>query len=292
MLLSRAAKVNPVQCYVGSGTLRLMDASFEFETLRRETASWWYIARRKLLREAVTHAVQDKREACVLDFGCSAQLDAYEALNIRPVNTHSSLAVLAFQQIEGGSNLICTSSEEIGLTSNSFDAIVVGDILQTVPDDRSALRELRRVLKDGGLLCLTVPAYPLLWGEKDEAQGHQRRYTATELRRKLNNAGFEVSRVSYLVASGFLPAVIERIGRNIFSRSIERPRASARQLKWANAAMVFLLDCERHLIRYINLPFGTRVVCWARKPAAVTERVTVPAWERQWSRRPLPQGMS
>ncbi len=269
-----------------------MDAPFEFEALRRERSSWWHIARRKLLREAVAQAVQDKRETRVLDFGCGADLDACESSNVRTANSHSALAVLAFQQIEGSRNLICTSPEELGFTSSSFDAVVAGDILQTVPDDRAFLRELRRVLKDGGLLCLTVPAYPSLWGEKDEAQGHQRRYTASELRRKLNNSGFEVSRVSYLVASGFLPAFIERIARNIFSRSIERYRYSARQLRWANSAMVLLLDCERLLIRYINLPFGTRVVCWARKPAAVTERVTVPAWERQWSRPPLPQGMS
>jgi len=269
-----------------------MDASFEFEALRRETASWWYIARLKLLREAVAHTVHDKREARVLDFGCSAQLEACDSPGIRAVNAHNSLSTLAFRQIEGSGNLICTASEELGLGSGSFDAVLAGDILQTVADDRIALRELRRVLKDGGVLCLTVPAYPSLWGEKDEARGHQRRYTASELRRKLNNSGFEVSRVSYLVASGFLPAVIERIGRNIFSRSIERYRPSARQLKWANAAMVLLLDCERHLIRYINLPFGTRLVCWARKPAMAAERVTVPAWERQWSRPPLPQGMS
>ena len=58
----------------------------------------------------------------------------------------------------------------------------------------------------------------------------------------------------------------------------------------ANAAMVALLDGERHLLHYINLPFGTRVVCWALKPALVTETVTVPAWERQWAQRPLAQG--
>src|SRR5450755_2372713 len=190
--------------------------------MRREASSWWHIARRKLLREAIAQAVHDKREARALDFGCTAQLDACEFGNLHAVNAHTLLAVLAFQQIEGARNLICTGSEELGLASNSFDAIVAGDILQTLPDDRAALREMRRVLKDGGLLCLTVPAYPSLWGEKDEAHGHQRRYTASELRRKLNNSGFEVSRVSYLVASGFLPAVIERIGRNIFSRSIER----------------------------------------------------------------------
>ena len=264
-----------------------MDAPIEFEALRRETASWWYIARRKLFREAVAHAVRDKREARVLDLGCTAELGSMDGPHLRVLNTHSSLPVLAFHQIQGLSDLICTNPEELGLASNSFDAIVAGDMLQTVPDDLAALREMRRVLKDGSMLCLTVPAYPSLWGEKDEAYGHRRRYTATELRRKLNNAGFEVTRVSYLVASGFFPAMIERLGKNIFTKSIDRSRALSRS---SNAGMVMLLDVERQLIRYINLPFGTRVVCWARKPAVVTERVTVPLWERQWARRPLPQG--
>ncbi len=269
-----------------------MDASFEFEALRRETCSWWYVARRKLLRRAVAQAVHDNRAPRVLDFGCCAQLEACESPNLRCVNAHSSLEVLAFRQIEGSSDLICTSSEDLGLTSNSFDAIVAGDILQMVSDDRAALRELRRILKDGGLLCLTVPAYAFLWGEEDEARGHQRRYTASELRRKLNNCGFEISRVSYLVATGFLPAILGRTLKDLFRKSAaSRPRPES-ESRFTNAAMGLLLDCERHLIRYINLPFGTRVVCWARKPALVAERVIVPAWERQWSRPPLPQGMS
>ena len=73
-----------------------------------------------------------------------------------------------------------------------------------------------------------------------------------------------MTRVSYLVASGFFPAMIERVGKNIFTKSIDHRRPLPRT---GSAAMVFLLDVERQLIRYINLPFGTRVVCWARKPA-------------------------
>ena len=267
-----------------------MDAQFEFEALRRETTSWWYIARRKLFREAVGQALRDKREARVLDLGCAAELAFPEVPHIRSLGVHPALAVVAFQQIQGFGDLMCTSLEELGLMSNSFDVIVAGDILQTVGDDVLALREMRRVLKDGAMLCLTVPAYPSLWGEKDEASGHRRRYTATELRRKLNNAGFEVTRVSYLVACGFFPALIERIGKNIFTKSIDRNRHSLARAN--SSAMVLLLDIERQFIRYINLPFGTRVVCWARKPALVAERVTVPVWERQWAARPLPQGSS
>jgi SAM-dependent methyltransferase len=268
-----------------------MDTQLEFEALRRESSSWWHIARRKLLRDAVVQAIRDKREARILDFGCTAQLEFSDSPYLRVLNAHSSLPVLAFQQIEGWKNLVCTSPEELALASNSFDAVVAGDILQSLPDDLIALRELRRVLKDGGSLCLTVPAYPFLWGEDDEARGHQRRYTASELRRKLNNCGFEISRVSYLVAVGFLPSILERMGKNIFKKSIALRRTSAETPAWANTGMALLLDCERQLIRYINLPFGTRLICWARKPALVAERVTVPAWEQQWARPPLPQGM-
>jgi SAM-dependent methyltransferase len=268
-----------------------MVAQPEFETLRRESSSWWYIARRKLLREAVAQAMRGKLEGWVLDLGGAAQLEISNSDCIRTVNAHSSLAVLAFHQIEGSRNLVCSSPEDLGFVSNSFDAVVAGDILQMVPDDRKALRELRRVLKDGGLLCLTVPAFPFLWGEDDETYGHQRRYTASELRRKLNNCGFEISRVSYLVATGFLPSIVGRTFKDLLQKSTPHP-ISDRDSRLANAAMVTLLDFERHLIRYINLPFGTRVVCWARKPSLVAERVTVPAWERQWSSPPLPQGMT
>jgi SAM-dependent methyltransferase len=267
-----------------------MESQLEFEALRRETSSWWYVARRKLLREATAQALRDKREARVLDFGASADLDLLDAPGIRALNAHSSLPHLAFRQIHGNQRLVCTAPEELAFCSNCFDAVVAGDVLQTFSDDVAALRELRRVLKDGATLCLTVPAYPSLWGEKDEARGHRRRYTGSELRRKLNNAGFEVTRVSYVVAVGFFPAVIERVAKAIFSKTITH-KETDRPAKWADAAMIALLDCERLLIRYINLPFGTRVICWARKPAIVAERVTVPAWERQWARAPLPQGM-
>ena len=205
-------------------------------------------------------------------------------------NAHNELPALAFRQIEGGRDLICTSPEELSFTSNAFDAVVAGDILQTVPDDLFALREMRRVLKDGGVLCLTVPAYPILWGER------MRRAAIAGATPRPNYAGSSTTAASRfracrtLVASGFVPAVCERIGKNIFSKTIAHYRHDAQPSKLGNAAMLMLLDCERFLIRYINLPVGTRVVCWARKPAIVAERVTVPAWERQWSRPPLPQG--
>ena len=232
----------------------------------------------------LVQAVRSKREARILDFGCTAQLEVSDSPYLRVLNAHSSLPVLAFHQLEGGQNLICTRPKNLG-SRRTLRCRCCRRHLQCLPDDQTALRELRRVLKDGGSLCLTVPAYPWLWGEDDEARGHQRRYTASELRHKLNNCGFEISRVSYLVAVGFLPSIIERVGKNIFKKSVGTAGGGPNSVV-GECRMVLILDCERQLIRFINLPFGTRLVCWARKPTFVAERVMVPPWERQWSRRP------
>ena len=267
-----------------------MDAYSEFDDLRRDSESWWYTTRRTLLREATVQALHGKREARVLDVGCTAQLEFDDAALYRVCNLHGSLKRLAFRQMEGDTSLVCSRIEELGLASNAFDAIVAGDVLQSCADDLAALREMRRVLKDGGLLCLTVPAYSFLWGEDDEARGHQRRYTVSELRRKVNTCGFQVHRASYFVASAFVPLVLGRAAKNMFDKSITRHQHSPHPSRVANATMSALANGERHLMHYINLPFGTRVVCWALKPAMVTETVTVPAWERKWATRPLAQG--
>lgn len=267
-----------------------MEAPSEFDDLRRDSESWWYISRRKLLREAVSQALHGKREARVLDLGCTAQLDFEDPALLRACNVSPSLKTLAFRQMEGDTNLVCSRLEALALPSNSFDAVLAGDVLQSCTDEMAALREMRRVLKDGGLLCLTVPAYSFLWGEDDEARGHQRRYTISDLRRKVNTCGFHVHRASYFVASAFLPMAVGRIAKDIFHKSIASHEHYPRPSRFGNAAMSAVLGGERHLMHLINLPFGTRVVCWALKPALVTEAVTVPAWERKWARSPLAQG--
>jgi SAM-dependent methyltransferase len=202
------------------------------------------------------------------------------------VNQHSRLPDAAFQQLHGATNLVCSSPDELAFASNSFDIIVAGDFLQSVADDRTALRELLRVLKDGGRLCLTVPAYAFLWSEEDERRGHFRRYRTSELRRKLTTCGFEVQRASYFVTAPFFPVVMLRLAESIFRTSITTNGQPTKRTRIANAAMKLLLDGERQTLHHINLPFGTTVVCWARKPPLEAERLTVPVWERQWAAPP------
>ncbi len=263
-----------------------MDTPRDFDRCEQEMSSWWYLARRSLLREFVSESLDGKREARILDVGGTAELDFEKPSLFRVVNQHSRLREAAFQQLHGATSLVCTAPDELAFASNSFDLIVAGDFLQSVPDDRVALRELLRVLKDGGLLCLTVPAYAFLWNEQDERRGTFRRYRTSELRRKLTTCGFQVERASYFVTALFLPLVMLRLAQSILRTSIPSSSQTTQGIRIANTAMRLLLDGERRTLRHINLPFGAKVVCWAQKPPLVAERITVPAWERQWAAAP------
>jgi len=263
-----------------------MDAQLDFTQFEQDSASWWYVARRNLLREVAQQTLRNKREARVLDLGGAAELDLDQPSPFQVINQQSTLSSAAFHQWQRRTNLVCSSIDELAFASNSFDLIIAGDFLQSVEDDHAALRGLLRVLKDGGLLFLTVPAYSFLWSEEDERRGNCRRYRTSELRSKLTTCGFEVQRASYFVATTFVPSTLARMAKSIVHTSNAEDRGSTKRARLANAAMISLLDFERRLLHYINLPFGTTVVCWARKPALVAERITVPAWDRQWVSSP------
>ena len=126
-----------------------------------------------------------------------------------------------------------------GFAPGSFDTVTCARLLEHLRDDEAALRAMRAVLAPGGRVVLIVPALPALYGTIDRAIGQHRRYTRTELVRKLRGAGLAVEHVSYFnvlgVAGWFLNARI--LGR----RTV--PGLQAR----LNDRLVPLLRLERRL---------------------------------------------
>jgi len=81
-------------------------------------------------------------------------------------------------------------AEELSLADRSTDSVVLAEVLEHLPDDCQGLSEAHRVLRDNGLLFITVPANPALWTSVDEKAGHYRRYTSEQLAQILENRGF------------------------------------------------------------------------------------------------------
>jgi SAM-dependent methyltransferase len=67
-------------------------------------------------------------------------------------------------------------------------------VLEHIEDDRSALVEVVRLLRPGGIVAVSVPANPAYFGPSDEWAGHVRRYTRAGLLAVAESAGVKVER--------------------------------------------------------------------------------------------------
>ncbi len=80
----------------------------------------------------------------------------------------------------------------------TFDRVIASEVLEHIPDDSAAMRELARVLRPGGTMAVTVPRClpeAVNWALSDEYHdtpgGHVRIYRRSTLERRLAMAGLE-----------------------------------------------------------------------------------------------------
>ena len=104
--------------------------------------------------------------------------------------------------------------------NGAFDGVTSGETLEHLEGDADAAKEIHRVLRDGGLCVITVPALMSLWSTSDDYYGHLRRYTSQSLRALFQSAGMEVRKARYW---GFPTALAYDIA---FLRRMNRRRAA------------------------------------------------------------------
>jgi glycosyltransferase involved in cell wall biosynthesis len=73
-----------------------------------------------------------------------------------------------------------------------FDTVLMINVLEHVPDEQTALRNIRSVLLPEGRAVILVPQHPALYGTLDRVLDHRERYTRESLQQGLESAGFEV----------------------------------------------------------------------------------------------------
>lgn len=153
------------------------------------------------------------------------------------------------------------------LPDQSVDVLIMLNVLEHIEDDVGALNNAFRLLKPGGSLVIEVPAGPKLYDAYDAQLHHFRRYSATELKHKLNNTGFEVKRLSHL---GFLlyPAFVVVKLLNKWSSAKKKTTVVRDQAASTSGSPLVKLamKLESNYLSNLHLPFGIRVLAIARRP--------------------------
>jgi SAM-dependent methyltransferase len=177
-----------------------------------------------------------------------------------------SPAALNFSRGRGHARLVAADLTALPFRDATFDVVTALDVIEHIADDAAALGEIARVLRPGGILVATVPAYRFLWGPHDVALHHRRRYRGGEFRARVARAGLVVERQTYLLAALFPLAAAMRLAR----RGQAVPEGGSQALlprvpAWLNRALIRFQAMELAVARRISLPFGLTILTVGRK---------------------------
>jgi SAM-dependent methyltransferase len=152
------------------------------------------------------------------------------------------------------------------------DAVVSANLLEHVPDDVGALREMRRALRPGGRAAIVVPAGPSTYDYYDRFLGHERRYARGELAGKAREAGLRVvgdHHLGALLYPAFWAVKRRNRRRHPDPGPEEMQRLVERDIARTTSSRLGARLCavERGLLaRRISLPFGIRSFVIAERP--------------------------
>lgn len=242
----------------------------EYQTLYElEDSYWWFVGRRQLVSVLIEAWVPHDQVGPILDVGCGTGGNlAFLAGWGRENGLDLSPLALEFAKRRSLPRLAQASGLVLPYQSNIFGLVTAFDVLyhRWVTNDQEVIRECFRVLRPGGWLLVMDSALPSLWSHHDELFYARQRYTLDELRQLVDNAGFQLRKLTY-ANTLLLPMVLASrwLGRwfSPFSHMEMRPLHS-----WLNRALTGILGLEASWLRRRNFPIGSSGVCLAHKPSS------------------------
>jgi SAM-dependent methyltransferase len=175
-----------------------------------------------------------------------------------------------------GHMVVQAEGSAIVFPDSSFELVTALDVIEHCQDDVAVLAECARVLKPGGLLAITVPAFPWLWSDNDIINGHERRYKPKELAARLNGAGLVVRKLtcnnlSVLALAAALIFLRRLRGRKL-ALSTPSTDEDAYQVEMQsvhpalNAVLTALGLAEARVLRHVSFAAGTGLIAVAQRP--------------------------
>ena len=132
--------------------------------------------------------------------------------------------------------------------------------------------DMMAMLRPGGTLLITVPAFMLLWDEHDVINQHHRRYTRKRLQKQLAPHG-QLMRMQHLFASLMAPKLALKLANRWRRRKIPQHRIPGTTTSKLMARICLL---EYRFAAWARLP-GTSLLAVMRKPMDAADELEVVA---------------
>lgn len=234
--------------------------SHYIDVAKNQDKHWWYMGMTAINLSLLDFYLPKKRNLKILDAGCGPgvmlpHLAKYG--NVLGIDLSSD--ALKFAKSRG--TVKKEDITNIKVKDGTYDLVICMDVMYHtwVKNVNKALVEFKRVLKKGGLLVIREPAYNWMRGNEDRGSLTARRFSKDNLQKSLESNGFKVKKISYVNFFLFPIVFVVRIFGMITNKKGSSDLSIPISL--VNNLLYLALVVESKIIRYLDLPFGSSLIC-------------------------------
>ncbi len=230
-----------------------------------EAGHWWFRGRRDILA-TVLAGLALPPDASILEIGAGtggnlAMLSQFGTVSA--VEMDGIALQLAREKTRDLYDIRCgRCPDDMPFREASFDLVCLLDCLEHIADDDGALDCAARMLKPGGAVLVTVPAYQWLWSRHDVFLHHRRRYSKGSLQSLVSCCGLRMERITYFNTLLSPLAITARLGDRL--RGSAKASGAGVPVESVNNALHTLFSAERHWLSRRSLPFGISLMAIVR----------------------------
>lgn len=241
-----------------------MNKEYVQQYVRLEKEHWWFVVRQKIILQFLGKNISHQ-PLNILNIGAAGGASTKWLSGLGSVVSVETEPYFIEHLKQCGIDPVNASVTALPFADNSFDLVCAFDVLEHVKDDGMAMKEMSRVCKIDGIVCVTVPAAALLWSAHDVVNGHYRRYSKRTLCKLADNFPL-LNKIdsTYFNTILFLPIFIARKmqGKGKIPRS-DFDMYNGKGLFGRICKAIFGIEVP--LLRSIHFPFGVSLIAAWKK---------------------------
>lgn len=239
-----------------------MDEALYHEMLALEEHHWWFVAKHNIMMHLINrflHVISDRKPtACDIGCGCGGFLGKL-AQRFEAVGLESSPIARGFclqRRLDVRNGML---PDEMPFKPQSFDVIILSDVLEHVEQDFESVKAATSLLRVGGLLVCTVPAHPWMYTARDAFHHHVRRYDRLRFESLFDCPSLKPLVCSFYNITLFPAMVAARLGKKLLRIDKEAP--DVRVLPdVCNTPLRWLFEMEKHYLTHLRSPLGASLI--------------------------------
>ena len=227
---------------------------------------WWWRAREEFILAEISR-LKLPAAAQILDVGCGDGLFFDQLARFGRVDgVEISREVVASPRHQANV-FICPFDASFD-PAQRYDLVLMLDILEHLERPRQALERALGLLRPGGRVMITVPAFRGLWTGHDELSGHRDRYTRRRFSALAERAGMRIERTGYFFQWLFAAKLLVGLRERLFGGKPAVPKVPPRPLNWL---LYQLSRLEGRGLGRLRLPWGSSLLAVGRAASPAAE---------------------